>query len=171
MLNDSLAVTTGKDGGYRFPAPFGRFNVSYDPTTLPAYIGSQGTQRQVKVGFLGTTKVDFPIYEQGEITGYVYQDTNRNGIREPDEPGLPNIVVLLEDSYDRATVTGADGRYLLANLDPQTYKISIRNLPPDYEATTPAIQTIKVAPAHRVIVDFGLAPIPRPTIRKVFPPQ
>ena len=171
MLNDTLAATTNKAGEYWFPAPQGRFIVRYDPNTLPASIGSLQGRRQVKVGFLGATRVDFPLYELGEISGCVYEDTNRNGVREPDEPALPNVVVRLENPYDKVTVTDAQGRFLLANLDPRTYKVSIRDLPPDFIMTTPASLTVELAPGQRAVVELGLAPKPRPTIRKVFPPQ
>lgn len=48
------------------------------------------------------------------VSGSVYTDTNENGQRDPDEPGLPGVVVDLSDAtgeYGQTALTDADGAY------------------------------------------------------------
>ena len=57
------------------------------------------------------------------ISGYVYADVNDNGIMDPVEMGLPNVPVTLTGSEERTVLTGADGRYVFAELAAGTYHV------------------------------------------------
>ncbi|GGU51282.1 SdrD B-like domain-containing protein [Lentzea flava] len=57
----------------------------------------------------------------------VWKDTNRNGLQDGDEPGVPGVTVTLKDGTG-ATVgtpkqTGADGKYLFDQLPNGTYQV------------------------------------------------
>lgn len=57
------------------------------------------------------TAVDEGPYE---VSGFVYTDTNENGQRDADEPGLPGVVVDLvgaSGATGQTALTGADGAY------------------------------------------------------------
>lgn len=83
--------------------------------------------------------VDFPVRPKtGEISGQVFDDKNRNGVRDAGEPGVAGITLLLDihpnnarDNDEPVAVTDADGRYTFTNLSvfvdlahpTQTYRV------------------------------------------------
>lgn len=88
----------------------------------------------------------------GRIAGIVWHDTNRNGVRDTGEAGLPGVPVLLgtpspfEDGQTdggdgrevlRFAVTDADGAYAFAGLPAGFYTLRAEPMPPA-EPTTPA---------------------------------
>jgi Ca2+-binding RTX toxin-like protein len=86
------------------------------------------------------TDINFGNIEMGEIYGVKWEDINGNGIREIDEPGLPNWLVyldlnnngLLDDdepakktSYDNPDTTADEsGQYNFTELVPVTYTVA-----------------------------------------------
>lgn len=54
---------------------------------------------------------------------FVWSDSNRNGIQDPDEPGIPGVTVTLTgtdkdgNAVERTVVTDANGRYTFATAD------------------------------------------------------
>lgn len=68
--------------------------------------------------------------QQGEITGVVYADTNRNSIKDDGEQGIPNVMIEAKDIDGRTynTTTGADGSYTLTQLPTnQSLTVTITN--------------------------------------------
>ena len=60
------------------------------------------------------------------IGNQVWEDLNANGIQENDEPGIPNIWVLLKDMNGktvRYTKSNQQGNYVFEDLEPQTFQI------------------------------------------------
>jgi hypothetical protein len=61
------------------------------------------------------------------ISGTVYVDLNRNGVRDPGEPGVPGFTIQLDlnsdGTIDQTAVTAADGSYTLA-AGPGTHTIT-----------------------------------------------
>ncbi|HBO45756.1 MAG TPA: hypothetical protein DD670_17895, partial [Planctomycetaceae bacterium] len=70
---------------------------------------------------------DFGELMPGGLCGYVYVDSNNNGIREPGERGIAGVQLILLDQYGNETgrtiLTNEDGRYCFNNLEPGTYGI------------------------------------------------
>lgn len=66
-----------------------------------------------------TTTVDAGIVP-GVLSGAVYNDVNRNGVRDAGEPGVPKVTVTLSDG--QSTITDAEGRYRFLVV-PGTYTI------------------------------------------------
>ena len=71
-----------------------------------------------------------PEPESGSISGYVYLDENKDGIRNEGELGIGNVMMLLEKLVDGKyvfityTFTNSNGYYVFNNLDPnETYRI------------------------------------------------
>jgi len=66
---------------------------------------------------------------EGEVGGTIWSDTNRNGIRDPGEPGIPDVGVMLKSNLPNSgpsptTRTGADGRYSFTGVTaPGTYSL------------------------------------------------
>ncbi|MBX3401689.1 MAG: DUF11 domain-containing protein [Gemmataceae bacterium] len=139
-------ATTGASGAYSFAGLVpGTYSVS-QPVQPPAYndgfesLGNLG-------GFVGNDLLsNIPIggrapgvgYDFGElgvaVAGSVYRDSDRDGVRDAGESGVPGVTVELRDTagnpvLDPATgqpyqaVTGADGAYAFLNVPLGTYQI------------------------------------------------
>jgi hypothetical protein len=93
----------------------------------------------------GNNSVDFGFYEPGEecpeytpdfvsLGNRVWNDYNRNGINEPNEPGIPGVSVFLHSDTDGDgipdglqgaagfEITDSEGYYKFTNLAPGPYK-------------------------------------------------
>lgn len=78
----------------------------------------------------GKVQPDVPIPLPGSISGYVYFDENQDGIRNDDELGIENVMILLEKLVGEQyvlvayTQTAPNGHYVFNNLDPnETYRV------------------------------------------------
>jgi len=65
----------------------------------------------------------------GSISGFVYFDSNANGVRDFGETGLANVFVDLQGvafgvPVFQSTITGADGSYTFAGLQPGRYIVT-----------------------------------------------
>jgi len=69
------------------------------------------------------TIVDVP---PAGISGYVYVDGNKNGIKDASEVGISGATVTVSraDGFSQSTTTAADGSYLFVGLLPGTYTIT-----------------------------------------------
>ena len=68
----------------------------------------------------------------GNISGYVFEDVDGDGYRDPSDPPIPGALVKLfnsaGDTVVREVVTDNNGLYQFFNLDPATYRV--RPTPP-----------------------------------------
>ncbi len=68
------------------------------------------------------------------VGDFVWRDTNRNGIQDVGEPGVPGVTVTLLDNSGvllATTTTDASGMYSFGDLLPGDYQINFSNLPAD----------------------------------------
>jgi len=75
-------------------------------------------------------KVEAGIFsDKGTILGTVFADCNANGLRDRDEPGVPDVRIWLEDG--NFSQTDAEGRYSFAGVTPVTHvaKVDAATLP------------------------------------------
>jgi uncharacterized protein (DUF2141 family) len=138
----SLSQTTAADGSFAFTnlRP-GTYTVNetqpagyLDGKDSAGSAGGQVANDQISAIQLGVG-VDAVNYKFGEIppariNGFVYVDTNNDGIMEANDPGIANVVVTLTgtdvngQSVNRATSTASDGSYGFSNLLPGTYTVT-----------------------------------------------
>src|SRR6476661_11165632 len=82
------------------------------------------------------------------ILGIKFNDLNGDGIRQPNEPGLANIPILLESATNTngvfnagtgevLTTTDANGAFSFINLVPGNYVLTETAIPAGFRATTP----------------------------------
>jgi hypothetical protein len=78
------------------------------------------------------TGIDLTNVELGQLAGVVFEDSNRNGSREPGEPGRAGATVYLDlnrndrlDPAEPATTTNAHGAYAFAGLPDGTYHVRV----------------------------------------------
>lgn len=84
------------------------------------------------------TIIEVPIVKLSSIGNFVWQDINRDGIQNIDEPGLANVMVSLEDcngaSINQMT-TDIDGAYLFEDVVPGEYTICLSEPGDFFEST------------------------------------
>ncbi|MDO5375675.1 MAG: SdrD B-like domain-containing protein [Staphylococcus rostri] len=83
--------------------------------------------------------VDSGYYKVPKVTvgDHVWEDTNKNGIQDPNEPGIPNVTVHLVDSDNniiRTTSTDENGDYHFSNVTVSDYKV-VFETPEGYDPT------------------------------------
>jgi hypothetical protein len=79
----------------------------------------------------------------GELGDLVWNDLNRDGLREAEEPGVAGVALTLLDIDGRVVarqVSDSDGRYLFRQLAPGVYRVGASNLPQgtSFAAPTPS---------------------------------
>ncbi|MCS6936183.1 MAG: PKD domain-containing protein [Candidatus Bipolaricaulota bacterium] len=162
---DGQLARTDETGYFRFPpvAPgsykieISRMPVGYSPTvTLPI---------AVTLGVNQIVTVEIPVRPVATVRGRVFDDKNRNGRLDPDEPGLRGVRLLAVGPKSFEARTAEDGQYLL-QLEPGTYTISMdrTTLPRRYEPTTPQSVPVTLQTGQVVTIDFGAAEAPRPIL-------
>ncbi|WP_353476864.1 SdrD B-like domain-containing protein [Staphylococcus coagulans] len=86
----------------------------------------------------GTADGSQAVYSLGDK---VWEDSNKNGIQDNDELGIPGVKVILKDSNGtviETTETNANGKYSFDNLPNGTYKVDFET-PNNYSPTTPNV--------------------------------
>ncbi|MET8757653.1 SdrD B-like domain-containing protein [Lentzea sp. NPDC004782] len=156
-------VQTDAQGKYLIQnLPDGTYKVCFDLSTLPAqYAGYLFTTKDAgddaldsdadpaddctATTTLGVGKREDLTLDAGlvppnnKVGDFVWVDTNRNGVQDAGEPGVPGVTVTLKDGAGNPVgtpkTTGADGKYLFDNLADGTYKVcfDIANMPAPYQ--------------------------------------
>ncbi len=86
-----------------------------------------------------TSAVPFSVAAGGVLGDRVWEDVNGNGVQDPSEPGISNVVVVLYDAATNAVatnVTDAAGVYRFDDLVPGVYGVGVAP-PAGYAATAP----------------------------------
>jgi hypothetical protein len=120
-LSNGVVVTSSADGSYTFSQLFaqqytvasglvdGYYRTNADSFTVTA------SAQNVNFGF---------TYET--ISGFVFYDSNNNGVKDFGEPALSNVNVTLDkDGTPVSVASGVDGSYSFAYLLPKTYNVSV----------------------------------------------
>ncbi|PNZ00438.1 SdrD B-like domain-containing protein, partial [Staphylococcus muscae] len=106
-------------------------------------IGNIPTNDNFIAHTLNTGAVFRSANQAHSIGDKVWEDTNKDGIQDPDEPGIPNATVILyEYSYPdgvstelRRTTTDENGHYSFDNVEQGIYRIGF--VTPDHYLTSP----------------------------------
>lgn len=139
-IRDSIVAVTGSVVPRFNEIRVGNNVISGGPDTIFAFIGVLGQKNNL-------------------VTGTVYKDVNRNGVHDPQEPGLPNQMVSGTLGPVMA-FTLANGGYRLY-VDSGNTLISPNNIPL-YHTSTPPQRTINFNGygLRADSFDFGIRPIP-----------
>jgi uncharacterized repeat protein (TIGR01451 family) len=102
-----------------------------------------------------------PDFDCTDVTGKVFDDTNRNGLQDRDEPGIPGVrlatargLLATTDQYGRFHITCAitprEGRG--SNF---VLKLDDRTLPSGYRSSTQLLQVKRATPGKALEFNFG----------------
>ncbi|MFO0977996.1 MAG: Ig-like domain-containing protein [Planctomycetaceae bacterium] len=138
---DEPSAITGEDGSYKFVSlPAGLYDIM-EVMPSDAWSVSTGYTNPVTVLVTAgekTNGVDFANFtvENGAITGIIWNDLNRDGVRNSDlsgtftDPGLSGWTVYLDrnrnkvmDADDPVAVTDANGNYVFSDLQIGEYEV------------------------------------------------
>ena len=104
----------------------------------PYYLTAQG-----RSPLLFAIKVErslrLPMLRRGGTTGHVFQDLNGNGVRDPGEPGMPNVVVHIGGE---TSVTDANGSYTIFARTSERPAIDLRSVPLGWALETDAVNDL-----------------------------
>jgi SdrD B-like domain len=103
------------------------------------------------------TELDAGLIPVGSLDGFVWVDSNKNGVRDPGETALANVVVRVVDTNGAtvATVTtDADGSFKVDKIPTGTYSV-IQSQPDRYASTTPNTVTVTVVTNQTAHSQFG----------------
>ncbi len=92
------------------------------------------------MGEVQTTTDAGIYYPATKVAGFVWNDLNRDGKQQHEEPGVKDIVVTLYDSLNVVVGTyilsDADGKYEFNTLDFGTYSVGFADIPANFAFTT-----------------------------------
>ncbi len=97
-------------------------------TTGLVTLGLPGSAQNPDNNGLANLRQDFGVFKTLSVGNFVWEDTNNNGVVDPGEPGLANVVVNLRDQNGNllaTTTTNAQGGYLFTYLIPALYRVEI----------------------------------------------
>jgi hypothetical protein len=127
--------TVNEAGVYSFThLPGGTYTVrTIIPATLSATPGAERSHTVTLAATGALTGIDTAArFRLNEIRGIVYNDLNRNHLRDPGEPVVAGRTVYIDldrdntlDPTEPTTITAADGSYLFAGLTPGSYVVRI----------------------------------------------
>jgi uncharacterized protein (DUF2141 family) len=172
----SSSTTSAGDGSYSF-ANLRPGSYTVTETTQPAgFIEGKDTAGNLggtaKPGVLSAIPLpsagagvnyNFGHIQPGSLAGFVYNDVNADGIKQPAEAGMPTVPVVLTGTDDSgnavslSTTTASDGSYSFGSLRPGSYTIS--------DTTPPGFTPTKATPgslggtsvSDQLFVSLGLA--------------
>lgn len=102
-----------------------------------------------------------PQPKRSQMCVLAFHDNNRDGLRQPDEPGQLGLSISLRDSAN-ALVGTTDEAWYCFRLAPGRYTLSA-NLPQILSATTPLTHTVTLLPDQTVEIKIGSALSATPT--------
>jgi hypothetical protein len=162
---DNQLARTDAQGYFRFPpVDPGSYRVEIARAPL-GLVPTVAIPINVTVAVGQVVTLEIPMRSVAIIRGRVFDDKNRNGQLDPNEPGLPNVRVFAVGAQTFEARSGSDGQYVL-QVPPGSYTVTLdrTTLPKRYEPTTPLTQTVTVQTGQTVTIDFGAYEVPRPVL-------
>jgi hypothetical protein len=120
--------TTGPNGRLVFTdLVSGQYKVVEQSANHPGYTNTTPLEQQITLGYPQQQQVRFGNRGALSISGGKFSDLDADGTWDTGEPGLAGWTIHLvggPHSLDVTGMTGGDGRYTFANLEPGSYTVS-----------------------------------------------
>ncbi|HBC4904111.1 TPA: carboxypeptidase regulatory-like domain-containing protein, partial [Staphylococcus aureus] len=122
----------------KFETPAGYLPTKENGTT-DGEKDSNGSSVTVKINGKDDMSLDTGFYKEPKynLGDYVWEDTNKDGIQDANEPGIKDVKVTLKDSTGKiigTTTTDASGKYKFTDLDNGNYTVEFET-PAGYTPT------------------------------------
>jgi hypothetical protein len=145
---DGAALNLSATGGatYTWGGPNNFSSTLQNPTVSNVALSATGVYTVTVLGTnscSNTGTVSVNIKECfGSLGDYVWRDTDKDGVQDPEELGVKDVkVILLKETSPNVftevanQLTDANGKYTFENLKLGNYKVQFTNLPPDLKIT------------------------------------
>jgi protocatechuate 3,4-dioxygenase beta subunit len=138
-LSSGDSVFTDAQGNYSFANLIpNEYSVSEIlPSTWTQSEPDEGTYTLEIISNLHIANKNFGNFQKGSVSGVVFNDKNRNAVKEVNEPGLENWEIQLSGNATDTTFSDSSGNYSFANLFPGNYVVK-EILKPKHYQTSPA---------------------------------
>ena len=137
--NVVATTTTDANGAYSFSKlPAGDYRVKVDTTgTLKGLDQTEhpdgvadSTSGTISLSNANRTQsgVNFGYIENNSISGTIFRDEARNGVKDPSDPGFPSVKVTLLDENGNVvetTTTDSNGAYKFSHLPDGKYRVKV----------------------------------------------
>jgi len=168
---DGAEAITGTGGRFVFP-PLepGTYKLSLEG--LPPGLAPAKPLPRVNLIAGAELELSIPLRPQSWIRGRVFNDTNKNGLLDPGEGGIPEVRLLVQGEGGQwELITDSGGLFVLA-VEPGAYRVTLDTdtLPERFALTTPASVEVEVPERKVVRVEFGAYRKPRPVVVTFGPP-
>ena len=167
---ESQMLTTDKNGEYSTDIPAGPAIIDIDKTTLPSgavqTMGSNPTEVDIPAGSTATDQDGFQL--TGKVKGTVFEDKNGNGRKEPNEPGIAGVDIVITDSTgeSQTVITNNSSMYMATVLvGPTSIEIDENMLPPGAEQTAGENPLTVVVSPGKIVTDEDGFQLPAPPTR------
>ncbi len=163
---NGMQAITGEEGEFRFP-PLEPGHYGLNLEDIPAGLES-GIALPCRVSLTAgeIVEVNIPLIEVSSVMGIVFNDENKNGVRDKGEIGIPNVrITFASEGAPQKTFTNPNGRFFFT-VPPGSHEIRIdrSSLPKRYALTTEGEYSITLAIRERTSVSFGAWYKPREII-------
>gem|GEM_PF-1564657 len=154
-LDGQTVATTGEDGSYAFGGlTCGSHTVREE--AREGWYSTSPEEVELELGCGEEAVVDFLNTAYASISGTKWDDPDSDGIHDPGEPGVPNVVVTLSRGGKTVAtaLTASDGTYAFGGLEPGTWTVT-ETLPAGTTNTTPTSVTVNLVSGQKLTgVDF-----------------
>ncbi|MFH1854417.1 MAG: SdrD B-like domain-containing protein [Candidatus Omnitrophota bacterium] len=177
FLGKNKAVTNGK-GRFKFPAVFpGDYGFNMDISSVPVGLApSMQIPQKVILTKGETLRLDIPLVRVCRIKGVIFEDKNKNGLKDEGERGLPlvRILVIKDSVIYKDTFSDKDGRYAVSDIIPGKYNIAVEDswFPDRYMLMTQSSYDVTLAPQDEIDgLNFGAAEKEKQIIKTYVAPE
>jgi hypothetical protein len=160
--NTTLTTTTNANGSYWFMGiPTGTYTITeqIQPGWTQTYPPAPGNHVVVFTPPQMIGDLNFGNYIQpGEIHGQKFHDQDGDGVKDANEPGLPNWTIQAQsNNLLWSTTTDDQGNYWFMDLPPASYTVSEVQPPPVWNGQQMLqwVQTAPVSGTHAINLDSG----------------
>ncbi len=157
---DGTAVTDS-EGRFTVRAPVGKYAIEF-PSGLEAGLDVLG-EREVSIELNQTLNRDLAFAPVSSLEVSLFDDVNNNGLRDPNESGIPYAGIKVVGPVTKAVRVDSNGNAVVSGLVDGVYAVvpDPTQLPADYRATTQPIAVTVKTPATPAAIVIGAALPPR----------